>query len=97
MTQPNNTLSPSLQALAAHLDAQPGQVQINIQYAMALLMVESGKALLTKTEPGEAGAYCTFETVAGDTFTVIKPPLSEAEEQEMAEKVKKILEEEGGL
>ncbi len=60
-------------------------------------MVEAGQAELVRTEPGEAGAYCTFETTAGDVFTVLKPPLSEAQEAEMVERLRGILDEEGGL
>ena len=33
-----------LQAFAAHLDAQPGPVQVTFQYALARLMVEAGRA-----------------------------------------------------
>ncbi len=58
-------LPAELQALAALLDAQPGHVQVAFQYCLALLMVEDGKASLIATTPGESGAICTFQTVAG--------------------------------
>ena len=90
-------LPPSLQAFATLLDAQPGPVQIIFQYLIAQMMVEAGLAQLIGTEPGEAGARCTFRTVAGDEFTVIKPLLSEAQEAEMMEGLREILGEEGGL
>ncbi len=94
MTSEHSSLPPELQAFAAVLDAQPGQVQINFQYVLAMLMVEDDKAQLIKTEPGENGAYCTFRTIAGDTFTVLKPPLSMVQETEMVETLRQILTEE---
>ncbi len=54
MTNQTN-LPPTLQAFIAHLDAQPSPVQINLQYAVAMLMVEAGQAKLIGTEPGETG------------------------------------------
>lgn len=83
--------------LHALLDAQPGPVQAIFQYALALLMVEAGKARLISVEPGESGAICTFETVAGDVFSLPRPPLSEADEGVMMETLREILDEEGEL
>lgn len=85
-------IPPELSAFAALLDAQPGPVQVVFQYCLAMIMVEGGKAQLVQTEPGEAGAICTFETVAGDVFTLAKPPLSAAQEAEMMALVWEIVE-----
>jgi hypothetical protein len=90
-----NDLPPDLAQFVALLDAQPGPVQVLFRYGLAMLMVEAGKAELVKAEPGEAGALCTFRTVAGDVFTLLKPPLSEAEEASMLEMLREILDEEG--
>lgn len=84
-----------LAALVALLDTQPGHVQVIIQYCLALLMVELGQAELIKTESGETGEQCIFETTAGDVFAVVKPSLSEAEAAAMMEVLREILEEEG--
>lgn len=84
-----------LATLVALLDTQPGQVQVIIQYCLALLMVELGQAELIRTESGEIGEQCIFETTAGDVFTVIKPSLSDAEEAAMMEILREILEEKG--
>ena len=88
-------LPPELQQLAALLDAQPGHVQTNFQYCLALLMVEAGKAELVKTEAGEAGPLCTFKTVAGDVFTVSKPAISKEDEVILIKRLRDVLGEEG--
>ena len=90
-------LPPELQALSALLDAQPGHVQTAFQYCLALLMVEAGKAALIATTPGESGAICTFQTVAGDVFSLNKPLLSIEDEAAVREYLRQILDEEGGL
>lgn len=90
-------LSPELQAFAALLDALPGPVQAAFQYALALLMVEAGKARIIGALPGESGAICTFETVAGDVFSLPRPPMSAADEAVVKEMLRQILDEEGGL
>jgi hypothetical protein len=89
------TLPPELQQFAALLDAQPGLVQTIFRYCLAMAMVEAGKARLVKSEPSEEGSMCTFETVAGDTFTVLKPPMDARTEAAMMEALREILDEEG--
>lgn len=91
------SLPVELQAFAALLDAQPGPVQTIFRYCLSMAMVEAGKAKLVKTQPGEGGSMCTFETVAGDVFTVLKPPMDEETEATMMETLREILEQEGGL
>lgn len=86
-----NNLPPEIEQFAAILDAQPGPVQIAFQYAMCLLMVEYGKMRLVETIPGENGATCIFETIAGDTFSVTKPPLDQDTEAAMVAKLRAIM------
>ncbi len=93
MTESN--LPPELTAFAALLDAQPGPVQVAFQYCLALLMVRAGKARLTAVTAGEAGPLCTFETVAGDVFTLPKPPFSPGQEAAVMETIRDILDDEG--
>ncbi len=95
MTDFKQTLPPTLAAFADLLDAQPGPVQVAFQYCLAMLMVEAGKAEMVETQPGEAGAMCIFKTVAGEMFTVLKPPMSVEVEAKMMEMVREILREEG--
>ena len=92
-----NDLPPELAQFAALLDAQPEPVQTVFQYCLAMLMVEAGKAQLIQTAPSENGPICTFKTVAGDTFTLLKPPLNKVDEAMMMGSLRQILDEEGGL
>ena len=48
-------------------------------------MVEAGKARLVEQEPGEAGAVCTFETAAGERFSLANPAMSKEVEAEVRE------------
>jgi hypothetical protein len=88
-------LPPEFQQFAAILDAQPGPVQVAFQYAMCLLMVESGKMRLVETIPGESGPYCVFETIAGDNFSVTNPPIDKETEAVLVEQLRAILDGEG--
>jgi hypothetical protein len=90
-------LAPELSALASLVDAQPAPVRAVFRYCLALAMVEAGKACLVAAEPGEAGAVCTFETVAGKRFTLARSAMSAEVEAEVKEMLREILEEEGRL
>ena len=70
-------LPPELAAFASLVDAQPAPVRAAFQYCLALAMVEAGKARLLETRPGASSPYCTFETSAGDAFTLPKPAMSQ--------------------
>jgi hypothetical protein len=91
-----SNLPPELQQFATILDAQPGPIQTAFQYAICLLMVESGKMRLVETVPGESGATCIFETIAGDIFSVTKPPMDQETEAGWVEQLRAILEEDEG-
>lgn len=88
-------LPPELQQFAAFLDALPQPVQAAFQYCLCLLMVEAGKMRLVETLPSESGSICVFETVAGDRFSVVKPPISKEDEADLVEQLRDILDEEG--
>ena len=93
----DDRLPPELQLLADLVDAQPEHIQVIFRYCLAMLLVEGGRAELLRTEPSDSGALCTFQTVAGDIFTLPRPVLDEETERMMIEKLCQILEEEGGL
>ncbi len=57
-------------------------MQDAFRYCLALAMVEAGKARLVGQEPGEAGAVCTFETAAGERFSLARPAMSGDVEEE---------------
>jgi hypothetical protein len=65
-----------LSALSSLIDAQPAPVREAFRYCLALAMVEAGKARLVGQVPGEAGAVCTFETVAGEQFSLARLAMS---------------------
>lgn len=87
------TLPSELQQFASYLDAQPSNVQAAFRYCLSLMMVESGKAKLIKTTPSDDGAICTFETIAGDVFSVTKPEVSPEQEALLIEHLRMILDE----
>jgi hypothetical protein len=89
-------LPPELAAFASLLDAQPAPVREAFRYCLALAMVEAGKACLIAVEPGEAGAVCTFESSAGERFSLSRPAMSEEVEADVKEMLRAILDEEGG-
>ena len=88
-------LPPELAQFAALVDAQPAHVQTTFRYCLCLAMVESGEAELVETTPGEDGAMVTFKSIAGDVFTVLKPPIDEDIEALLVEQLREILDEEG--
>jgi hypothetical protein len=90
-----NYLPPELQQFAAFLDAQPSTVQVAFQYALCLLMVEAGKMRLVEIVPSESGATCIFETTAGDTFSVTRPPIDKETEAALVEQLREVLDDEG--
>jgi hypothetical protein len=90
-----NELPPELAHRASLLDAQPGPLQALVQYCLALALVEAGRASLISTTPGDTGPVCTFGTATGERVSLIKPPLSDEQEREVTQLLRRILEEEG--
>ena len=88
-------LTPEIQMIGAYVDAQPQTVREAFQYCLALMMVESGKAQLVETIPGDEGIICHFETVAGDSFAIKRPVMSQNQEAEILEAINEILRDEG--
>ena len=58
---------------------------------------QAGKMRLVETIPGESGPYCVFVTIAGDSFSVTKPPISKETEAALVEQLRAILDDEGEL
>jgi hypothetical protein len=88
---------PELEGLASLLDAQSGPVRDIFAYCLCLMMVEIGRMNLAHTLPGEVSPICLFSTVAGDTFSVHRPPMSQEQEGEMVATLREILKDEGML
>ena len=88
------TLPPEFQQFTAWLNTQPAGLQATFQYCLALTMVHAGHARLLQTIPGESGPLCTFETTAGDIFTLPKPPITTAQEAALLDQLQNILDDE---
>jgi hypothetical protein len=58
-------------------------------------MVESGKAKLVSTIPGDTGLLCTFKTATGEYISLAKPLLGDEQEREVKAWLRQILEEKG--
>ena len=81
-------LPPELQKYAAFLDAQPELVRETFQYCLCLILVEAGKMQLVETVPDNSGIICTFETVAGDRFSIIQPQINKEQETALIQMLK---------
>lgn len=79
--------SPELAAFAASLNAQPDDVEDMYQYCLAMVMVETGQAELVKIELRGREPWCTFKSITGDTFVVLRPVLSQTQERELMETI----------
>ena len=91
------TLPPELEGFAALLDAQPGPAREAFQYCLCLMLVEAGKMKLADTHPGDSSPIRVFETVAGETFSIPRPPITEEQEDQIILVLRDILEDEGLL
>ena len=90
-------LPPELEGFASLLEAQPQPVREVFQYCLCLMMVEAGKMRLVDTVPGEASPISVFESAAGESFSVARPPMSQEEEAEVITVLRDILNDEGML
>jgi hypothetical protein len=89
-------LPPEIEMLSRIVDGQPPDVRELFHYALTLLMVEDGKAEIVEQHTLDAREHLTLRTVAGDSFTIIKPFVSEELLAKMTEIARDILREEQG-
>jgi hypothetical protein len=78
------------------VDGQSPDVRELFQYALTMLMVEDGKAEIVEQHTIDARDHLTLRTVAGDSFTIVKPFVSEELLAKMIEMARDILREEQG-
>ena len=79
-----------LEMLARIIDGQPSDVRELFHYALAMLLIEDGKADIVAQSTTDARQWLTIRTVAGELFSIAKPNVSDArliELQEMARQV----------
>jgi hypothetical protein len=72
-----NGIPPELEMFSRLVDGQPPDVRELFQYALTMLMVEDGKAEIVEQHTLDAREHLTLRTVGGDSFTIIKPFVSE--------------------
>ena len=71
-------LPPELEALAPFLDAEAPNVRELFQYALAMLMVEAGKAdIVQRVKTDDGRTHVQIVTAAGDAFSVVVPAVGE--------------------
>jgi hypothetical protein len=87
-------LPSELAAFASLLDAQPAPVREMFYYCLALAMVVAGKAHVVETVPGENGPVFTFESSAGERFSLARPAMTAEQEATVKEMLREILGEE---
>jgi len=82
MTSPDP--SPNIAALESFLESQPAEVRELLQYALAKLMVEEGKATFGEEFVDlENRAHVQVVTRAGQSFVVIRPAVGDAMLEQM--------------
>lgn len=89
-----NQLPPELAFFAELVDAQPQSTQEAFQYCLCLMMVEAGKMQLASIIPTDTTPLCVFISIAGERFAVHRPPITKAEEQQLIEALREIMEDE---
>jgi hypothetical protein len=75
------------------LDGQSPQMRELIQYAIAILAVEDGSAKLIERHVIDTREHLTFKTTAGETFTLVKPDVSDEELEGVREMAREVLRE----
>ncbi len=84
-------IPPELGLLSSILDEHPPATRELFQYAFALLAVEDGKAQIVGRPWIEQREHITFQTIAGEVFTLAKPAVAESELERIAEIVREVL------
>ena len=76
--------SPHIEALESFLESQPAEVRELLQYALAALMVEEGKATFgDEFKDAENRAHVQVVTRAGQSFVVTRPAVGAAMLEQM--------------
>ncbi len=89
-------LPPELDLFARILDGQPPQVREVFHYALAMLLVEDGKATIVEQRTIDARKWIYIRTSAGELFSVVKPNVGEDVLAQLREMAREALRNEGG-
>ncbi len=89
MTEPID-LPPEIQHVADLLSEQSPDVRELFRYALVLAMINDEKARVIGTRVEER-EWLTVETIAGDVFEIVRPPISEEVEAQLMRQVRAIV------
>jgi hypothetical protein len=84
-------LPPEHQYVAELLGQQPSAVRDLFRYALVLAMIDDEKARVIATRVEKEHEWLTVETVAGDVFEILSPPISEELEAQLMRQVRAIV------
>jgi hypothetical protein len=73
---------------------EPPTVREALQFCMAVAMEERGGARLVNTAQVDGRTYYSYETVAGDVFSLVRPEMGAEAERAVREWLVKWMEEE---
>lgn len=93
----DESLPPEFQPLLDELAEAPENVRLMWRYAITLLMIDDEKARVVGMRQEEATEIITVQTVTGDKFEVVRPPMSEETERLLLEQLRSISSDDGQI
>lgn len=92
----HSKLPPEFEMLSRIADAQEPNALELFQYALAMLMVEEGKAEIVERRMVNMREQVTLKTTTGQTFSLLTPDVIEELLAQMIEMAREVLDEEKG-
>ncbi len=87
---------PEFQSIADWIDSQPPHLRALFRYALVMMLVDTERARVVGSHRENGRLFLHVETGENRVFNVLKPELTESEEQELRDGVWKLFEEEQG-
>ena len=84
-------LPPELQRGADLLGKKRPEVRDLFRYALVIAMIDDEKARVIGAQVEEDREFVTVQTVAGDVFEIVRPPISEEVESKLMSPVRSIV------
>src|SRR5438105_11821289 len=84
-------LPPDLEAVGKLIELQSPDVRELFQYALAMVMVEQGKARILERHATEAGELYTLSTAGGETISIPKPQVRDEYIERLMQAVREII------
>ena len=89
-------LTPEPRRLGAFVDRQLLQVRQDLQFCIAVALEENGGCRLINTAQVHGRTWYSYESVAGEVFSVVRPEIGAETEREVREWLARLVEEEVG-